>query len=100
MSFVKWFYMNCGVLALLLKVTLSHNCHDHDESFRWGVATAAYQIEGAANTNGRGESIWDSFSDIPGKIENGDNGLIVSLYSHMHTYNHCNIDCYFVYIGG
>lgn len=63
------------ILPLLLRGAL---CHDNDEPFRWGVATAAYQIEGAANTNGRGPSIWDKFSEIPGKIANGDTGLIVS----------------------
>lgn len=47
---------------------------DANNEFLWGVATAAYQIEGAANIDGRGSSIWDVFSKIPGKIVNGDNG--------------------------
>jgi beta-glucosidase len=42
--------------------------------FLWGAATAAYQIEGAAREDGRGESIWDRFAATPGKIENGDSG--------------------------
>jgi beta-glucosidase len=42
--------------------------------FVWGAATAAYQIEGAAREDGRGESIWDRFSATPGKVENGDSG--------------------------
>ncbi|RLL69504.1 GH1 family beta-glucosidase [Streptomyces sp. Z26] len=42
--------------------------------FRWGVATAAYQIEGAVDEDGRAPSIWDTFSHTPGKIENGDTG--------------------------
>lgn len=42
--------------------------------FRWGCATAAYQIEGAANEDGRGASIWDTFSHTPGKVVNGDTG--------------------------
>jgi beta-glucosidase len=42
--------------------------------FRWGVATAAYQIEGAVKDDGRGESVWDRFSHTPGKVKNGDNG--------------------------
>ncbi len=41
-------------------------------AFLWGAATAAFQIEGAANLNGRTDSIWDTFSRIPGKINNGD----------------------------
>jgi len=42
--------------------------------FKWGTATAAYQIEGAAKEGGRGLSIWDTFSHTPGKVKNGDNG--------------------------
>ena len=41
------------------------------ENFVWGVATAAAQIEGAAFEDGRGASIWDVFSRLPGKIKNG-----------------------------
>ena len=40
--------------------------------FVWGVATAAFQIEGAWHADGRGESIWDRFSHTPGNILNGD----------------------------
>ena len=40
--------------------------------FRWGVATAAFQIEGGANT--RGPSIWDTFCREPGNVANGDTG--------------------------
>ena len=42
--------------------------------FTWGAATAAYQIEGAANADGRGVSIWDTFSRVPGKVSRGDTG--------------------------
>jgi beta-glucosidase len=44
------------------------------DNFLWGTATCSYQIEGAANEDGKGESIWDVFSHTPGKILNGDNG--------------------------
>ena len=44
--------------------------------FIWGAATAAYQIEGATQTDGRGESTWDAFSRKPGKVLNGDTGDI------------------------
>ena len=40
--------------------------------FTWGVATAAPQIEGAAFEDGKGESVWDRFARIPGKVHNGD----------------------------
>lgn len=46
------------------------------KDMKWGVATAAYQIEGAATEGGRGPSIWDTFSKTPGKVINGDNGDI------------------------
>jgi beta-glucosidase len=44
------------------------------KNFWWGAATAAYQIEGAWNADGKGESIWDRFAHTPGKIKNGDTG--------------------------
>ncbi|WP_281886007.1 GH1 family beta-glucosidase [Paenibacillus sp. YYML68] len=44
------------------------------EGFRFGTATASYQIEGAYNEDGRGLSIWDTFSRTPGMVKNGDNG--------------------------
>ncbi|MFD1137420.1 GH1 family beta-glucosidase [Paenibacillus urinalis] len=46
------------------------------KDFKWGTATAAYQIEGAAAEDGRGPSIWDTFAKTPGKVFNGDNGDI------------------------
>jgi beta-glucosidase len=44
--------------------------------FVWGAATAAYQIEGAAHSDGRGPSVWDTFSHTPGKVRRGDTGDI------------------------
>jgi len=44
------------------------------DDFYWGTATASYQIEGAYNEDGRGPSIWDTFSNTPGKVLNGDTG--------------------------
>ncbi|MEV8532394.1 GH1 family beta-glucosidase [Streptomyces sp. NPDC051211] len=53
--------------------------------FRWGTATAAYQIEGAAAEDGRTPSIWDTFSRIPGTVRNGDTGDIAADHYHrMH----------------
>jgi len=50
--------------------------------FVWGVATAAYQIEGAAREEGRGESIWDRFCRRPGAVERGDTGDIACDHYH------------------
>lgn len=50
--------------------------------FRWGAATAAYQIEGAAQADGRGPSIWDTFSKTPGKVDNGDTGDVACDHYH------------------
>jgi len=44
------------------------------EGFVWGAATAAYQIEGATAQDGRGPSIWDTFSHTPGRVFHGDTG--------------------------
>jgi beta-glucosidase len=43
------------------------------KGFLWGTATASYQIEGAVNEDGRGRSIWDTFTHTKGKIRNDDN---------------------------
>lgn len=50
--------------------------------FVWGVATASYQIEGAVRADGRGASIWDTFSHTPGKVVNGDTGDLADDHYH------------------
>lgn len=52
------------------------------EKFLWGAATAAYQVEGAANSYGRTPSIWDTFSHTKGKISNGDTGDVACDHYH------------------
>jgi beta-glucosidase len=54
------------------------------DGFLWGTATASYQIEGAWNEDGKGESIWDRFAHTPGKIKNGDTGDVA--LDHYHRY--------------
>jgi beta-glucosidase len=54
--------------------TSSNGAHSFPRGFIWGAATAAYQIEGAATADGRGTSIWDTFSRQPGKVRGGDTG--------------------------
>ncbi len=54
------------------------------QDFVWGTATASYQIEGGAQEGGRGDSIWDTFCRIPGKVANGENGDIAC--DHYHRY--------------
>jgi len=53
-------------------------------AFRWGTATASYQIEGAAHEDGRGESIWDRFCATPGHVLNNDTGDVAC--DHYHRY--------------
>ena len=54
------------------------------EGFEWGAATAAYQIEGAWNEDGRGLSIWDTFCRQPGKVAGGETGDVAC--DHYHRY--------------
>jgi beta-glucosidase len=50
--------------------------------FGWGAATSAYQVEGAANEDGRGPSVWDVFSHEPGRVRNGDTGDVAADHYH------------------
>jgi beta-glucosidase len=58
-----------------MELTTQHgdlNKKDFGDDFIWGVATAAFQVEGSCDCDGKGESIWDVFSAKRGKIKNGD----------------------------
>ena len=52
------------------------------KDFAWGAATAAYQIEGAVDTDGRGESVWDSYCRRPGAIFQGQSGAVACDHYH------------------
>ncbi|SHH33637.1 beta-glucosidase [Jatrophihabitans endophyticus] len=52
------------------------------DGFRLGAATAAYQIEGAVSEDGRGRSIWDTFSETPGAVLGGDTGAVACDHYH------------------
>src|ERR1700675_753115 len=54
------------------------------EGFSWGVATSAFQIEGAVKEDGRGPSIWDTYAHTPGKIKDGANADVAN--DHYHRY--------------
>jgi len=53
------------------------------KTFRWGVATSAYQIEGGVHEGGRGESIWDRFCHTPGRIKTGETANIACDHFHL-----------------
>lgn len=54
------------------------------KDFLWGAATAAYQVEGAHDAEGKGPSIWDTFSHLPGTTYNGTNGDVA--VDHYHRF--------------
>jgi beta-glucosidase len=59
-----------------MTVTAPNGALSFPPGFTWGAATAAYQIEGAARADGRGVSVWDTFSHTPGNVRGGDTGDI------------------------
>ncbi|MES2152852.1 MAG: GH1 family beta-glucosidase [Pseudomonadota bacterium] len=60
------------------------NSHQFPADFTWGVATSAFQIEGAAHADGKGPSIWDTFCRNPANIKDASNGDVAC--DHYHRY--------------
>src|SRR5215831_15477543 len=54
------------------------------DGFLWGMATASYQVEGAWNEDGKGESIWDRYSHMAGKIKGGATGDVACDQYHLY----------------
>jgi beta-glucosidase len=63
-------------------MTTSWTARTFPTDFRWGAATAAYQIEGAVDEDGRGPSIWDTFSATPGRTLDGHTGAVAADHYH------------------
>ncbi len=70
--------------SLKAQGTPKENYYQFPNGFLWGCATAAYQVEGAAKEDGRGPSIWDTFSHIPGKVYNNETGDVADDQYHRY----------------
>ncbi|MEP2279409.1 family 1 glycosylhydrolase, partial [Maribacter sp.] len=63
---------------------LLFNASEFGENFTWGVSTAAYQIEGAYDSHGKGPSIWDTFTALPKAISKGENANVSCDFYHKY----------------
>jgi beta-glucosidase len=70
--------------AVTTTETMAETAMRMPDGFLWGAATAAYQVEGATGEDGRGPSIWDTFSHTPGRVQDGDTGDVA--VDHYHRY--------------
>jgi beta-glucosidase len=77
-GYMKFGYTKMGNNKASVKTAFNLSKADFGSDFNWGVAAAAYQTEGAWNTDGKGESIWDHFSRKSGKIERGENADVTA----------------------
>jgi beta-glucosidase len=67
------------------------NRADFGDDFLWGVATAAYQIEGAWNADGKSPSVWDTFTHKRGNVKNNENGDVACDFYHRYPEDIANI---------
>ncbi len=66
---------------------MSFEDKDFGPDFNWGVSTAAYQVEGAWDSDGKGKSIWDVFSNTKGKTFQGENANIACDFYRRYTHD-------------
>lgn len=69
---------------LLLSLVLGTMASVLPKDFKWGAATAAFQVEGAWNVSGRGECIWDYFQSIPGRIYMNETAHVADDFYHRY----------------
>merc|ERR1712121_274513 len=78
------------IILLLSSVALAYSPEEpllfdsFPDDFRWGCATAAYQIEGAWNEDGKGENIWDVWTRVPGNVIDGSTGVVACDSYHQY----------------
>ena len=86
-SFLKWNGLAAGAILLKNQTNNPFQKSDFGQDFKWGVAAAAYQIEGAWDADGKGPSIWDHFTQKrPGKIKTKENGNVAcDFYNKFQT---------------
>ncbi|MBE7218398.1 MAG: beta-glucosidase [Caulobacteraceae bacterium] len=73
-----------GLLAARPALAATPTPRAFPQGFKWGCATASYQIEGAVHEDGRGSTLWDTFSHTPGKIVNNANGDVACNSYHLY----------------
>jgi beta-glucosidase len=73
-----------GLISMMDTETLDmlRASYERNNKFTWGCATASYQIEGAYNEDGKGPSIWDTFTHKKGKIKHGETGDVACDFYH------------------
>ncbi len=77
-------FLPSALAAQNQSISSTSQARQFPQGFLWGSATAAYQVEGAANLDGRGPSIWDTFSHTPGKTAHGDTGDVADDEYHLY----------------